>query len=110
MNLQTFLHDNPEDMASIIQILNVNIKANLKGTSKKTQMIEVNRGTYHKAESVGENASKGMGLSVWRGFKITCVPNNGKIFLQVDPVSRVLSLKSFLEVLHEEKSNRMGLE
>lgn len=62
-------------------------------------MVELSKGTFYEKRAVDDNAEKDIKLSVWRGYNVTVVPNNGRLFFLVDPCSRVLSLDNFLQVI-----------
>ena len=70
-------------------------------------MIELSRGSYYDKNKIGYDKAEGW-LSVWRGYSITVTTYNKKLFIQVDPCSRVLRDKSFLQTLDEEKRNKLS--
>ena len=86
ISLENFIIENPDNLAAICQVLNINTKKMLK----KSKMVELTTGNYYNENTLNDNASKQFGLSVWRGYKATVAPYNGKIFLQVDVCSRIL--------------------
>ena len=90
--------ENVENLAAISQILNINTKDSLR----KDGMIELSPGSYYNKESIGKDKADGR-LSVWRGFGITVSVFNKKLFLQVDPCSRVLRDETFLETLEMDR-------
>jgi len=72
--------------ASVCQILNINTKNLLK----EKKLIELSPGSYFDPDTINNNVSEASGLNVWRGYKITVAPCNGKFYIQIDPCSRVL--------------------
>ena len=105
LSIVDFAHDNPEEIAALCQMLNVGVKSKLRGEGDKRTMVELSRGVFFRRDEVGSNEEKGIGLSVWRGYRVTVVPNNGQLYLQVDPISRVLSLDNFLKMLQYDRKS-----
>lgn len=66
-------------------------------------MVELTLGNYYDENTLNDNASKEFGLNVWRGYKATIAPYNGKIFLQIDACSRILREENFLMTLEKDK-------
>ena len=52
-------------------------------------MVELSPGSYYDKAVVNDNRVEG-NLNVWRGHNITVTVYNRKLYLQVDPCSRVL--------------------
>ena len=67
-------------------------------------MVELTPGSYYDPHTINENKASG-GLNVMRGFDITVSVFNKKLFLQVDPCSRILRQESFLDTLQFERKN-----
>ena len=99
ITVTNFLKENPENIMAISQILNINTKNMLR----KANMTELTLGCYYDEATINNNSSKEWGLNVWRGYKATVVPYNGKIFLQVDVCSRVLREESFLMTIEQDR-------
>lgn len=104
LSLETFMSENIENLPSIIQVLNINAKQRLR----QDGMVELTPGSYYERESINNNKVEGK-LNVWRGFDITVATYNKKIYLQVDPCSRVLRQDSFFQTLDDER-RRISLE
>ena len=68
-------------------------------------MVELSRGNYYDPDTIGKNISEASGLNVWRGYKITVAPYNGKFYIQIDPCSRVLRSESFLTTIENDRKN-----
>ena len=52
-------------------------------------MTELTRGNYFSTKEENYHRADGR-LEVWRGFSVTVSVYNKQLYLQVDPVSRVL--------------------
>lgn len=92
------MNDNIDNLPAIAQVLNINIKQAMR----KNNMVELVRGCYFDKDSINDNKTDGK-LNVWRGNNTTVAVYNKKLYLQVDPCSRVLRDQSFLMTIHEEK-------
>ena len=104
LGLEAFISDNIENLPAVSQILNINTKEILR----KDGMIELSPGNYYDKDTIGQDKAEGR-LSVWRGYSITVTTYNKKLFIQVDPCSRVLRDESFLQTLEEERK-KISLE
>lgn len=100
LSLEAFMQNNTDSLATVSQVLNINSKQVLR----KDGMVELYPGSYYSKDNINENKT-GNGLSVWRGFDITVTTYNKKLYLQVDPCSRVLREENFLETLEKDKKD-----
>lgn len=66
------------------------LNINTKNMLRDRKMIELTPGNYYDKQIINDNQVEEYGFNVWRGYKINVIPYNGKLFLQVDPCSRVL--------------------
>lgn len=71
-------------------------------------MIELYPGSYFSSDFINLHKAEGR-LNVWRGFDITVSAYNKRLFLQIDPCSRVLREESFLQTLEADRQ-RITLE
>jgi hypothetical protein len=101
IRLEDFLIENPDNLAAICQVLNINVSNVLKGQ----KMIELKRGSYFSPAAMGENVCHVGGLSVWKGTKFSVAAYNCKFYLQADVSSRVLSDEPFLATLDRDRNN-----
>ena len=100
LSLISFMGENVENLPAISQILNINTKDSLR----KDGMVELSQGSYYNKDSIGKDKAEGR-LSVWRGFGVTVSVFNKKLYLQVDPCSRVLRDETFLQTLEFERKS-----
>ena len=94
------MNENIDNLPAIAQVLNINVKQ----TMRKDGMVELIPGSYFHKDTINENKTEGK-LNVWRGHMATVAVFNKKLYLQVDPCSRVLRDENFLETMNEEKKN-----
>jgi hypothetical protein len=97
IELSTFLAENQDNLAVICQILNINAKQCLKNDD----MVELSPGSYFSQDKSCKFKAEG-GINVWRGYAITVAYYNKKLFLQVDPCSRIVRTDTFLQILDKE--------
>ena len=85
LGLENFMTQNIDNLPAISQVLNINAKEQLR----KNKLVELYPGSYFK--NTPNNIFEAQGnLSVWRGFDLTIPVYNQKLYIQIDPCSRVL--------------------
>ena len=85
---------NANNSNAVCQVLNINAKQRLRNND----MVELYPGSYYNKKEINMNKADGR-LTVWRGYDITVSIFNKKMYLQIDPCSRVLSDLTFLQTM-----------
>jgi hypothetical protein len=98
ISLETFMNENIDNLPAISQVLNINAKSMLR----KEGLVELSSGSYYNKDTINDNKADGR-LNVWRGFNVTVTIYNRKLFLQVDPCSRVIREETFLQTIEQDR-------
>lgn len=89
---------NADNSNAVCQVLNINAKQRLRNNN----MVELYPGSYYNKTTINDNKTDAK-LSVWRGYDLTVSIYNNKMFLQIDPCSRVLREESFLSTMEASR-------